>query len=746
LIGNRKLSSVFSWEVIFVAITTLIMAVFYILEVHFIGLVELKAWDLHFKERGPVSPSGMTAFVTIDEESVNREGRWPWPRRRMARLIEAVDRHGARVIGLDMGFFEPDLKLRQQAVLDVRDRLRGNPAGCPDILALLEDAAREEDDDAILAGTIKRLSAPLVLGHFFYDSASRYLPPPPPDDVFERDVCPIVHVREQPEKDRLFEAAGLETNIPAVRDATRHSGSFNVKTDPDGAVRWMPLVFRYEGRIFPSLALRMLTVSLPELPLIVKLDAAGVEDIRLGPVSIPTNNQGELLLNFYGPGYTFPHYSASALLHGEVPADCLANRLVVIGNTTMGLYDMRPTAFDQVFPGVELHCTVLENVLQENFLRRSKRSVLLWDLGALAGLAVIFLVLQSCLHGVLMAVSVAALLAGYVFLTHYAFLGPGVWLNHLYPPMNLAIAYLGTSVHRYLEEEREKNKIRKTFSLYVHGSVMDEMLAYPERLKLGGEKRELSVLFSDIRGFTTLSEQYSPEELVPQLNDYLTRMTQVVFDHLGTLDKYIGDAIMAIFGAPWPQKDHPDRACGTAVDMVNTLQSLKRTWEEKGLPVLDIGIGINTGTMMVGNMGSERRFDYTVIGDNVNLASRLESLTKVYGVTIVVSESTWNLVRGNFVGRELDVVRVKGRLHSVAIYEIMGRKGDGIPAEALDVYHEGLHSYRRGDWAKALELFSRMEEWLPADRPSALYQARCRDLLNRPPEGEWSHVTVLDRK
>lgn len=746
LTGSRKLGSIFSWEVIFVAITTLVMAFLYVMVVDFVELVELKAWDLHFKQRGTIEPQGVTAFVTIDEQSVNREGRWPWPRRRMAELLEAVDRHGARVIGLDMGFFEPDLKLRQQAVLDMMDRLKDNPAGSPAVLDLLRAAAQEEDDDAILAQTIKRLSAPLVLGYFFYDSKSSYIPPRPADEVLDKGVCPIVLTREEAGDKRLIEKAGLETNIPVVQDATPFSGSFNVETDPDGAVRWMPLVFRYEGRIFPSLALQMLAVAVPDAPLIVKLDAGGVEDIRLGPVSIPTNNRGELLLNFYGPGYTFPHYSASALLHDEVPANCLENRLVVIGNTTMGLHDLRPTPFDQVFPGVELHCTVMDNVLKEDFLSRSRRSVLLWDFGALAGLAVIFLILQSFLHGALLAGAVAILLAGYIGFTHYAFLVPGIWLNHMYPAMNLVVGYLGTSVHKYLAEEREKNKIRRTLGLYVHGSVMEEMLEHPERLKLGGEKRELSVLFSDIRGFTSLSEKYSPEELVPQLNDYLTRMTQVVFDHHGTLDKYIGDAIMAIFGAPLPQEDHPHRACGTALDMVRTLDVLRSTWAEKGLPVLDIGIGINTGTMMVGNMGSDRRFDYTVIGDNVNLASRLESLTKMYGATILVSDSTWNQVSRDFVGRELDVVRVKGKLHSVTVFEVLGRKDDGMDLRPLDVFHEALELYRRGEWQQALELFIGMEEWLPADRPSRLYQVRCRELLDRPPEGDWSPVTVLDRK
>ncbi len=745
----KKLSrSIFSWEVLFVSISTLIMICLYFLVVPFLELVELKAWDLHFKQRGPIRPSGMVAFVTIDEESVNTDGRWPWPRRRMAQLLEAVDRYGARVIGLDMGFFEPDLKLRQEAVLDTLNRLRENPSFglTPSAVSFLEKAAAREDDDAILAETVKRLSIPLVLGHFFYSIDSTFVPPTPPADVLDKAACPIVLVKKKPVYGRLIESSGLETNIPPVREASRYTGSFNVFADPDGTVRWMPLVFRYEQRIFPSLALEMLTAAFPETPMIVKLDEHGVQDIRIGNVSIPTNDKGEMLLDYYGPAYAFPHFSATTLLHNEAPDDCLKDRLVVIGNTTMGLHDMRPTPFDPVFPGVELHCTVMENVIQGQFLHRSERSVVYYDLGALIGLALCFLILQAFLRGVSLAIASSTLLGGYVLTTHYFFLHAGMWLNHVYPSLNLITAYLGTSVHRYLKEEREKQKIRQTFNLYVHGSVVEEMLAHPERLKLGGEKKELSVLFADIRGFTTLSERLPPEELVPQLNGYLTRMTQVVFDNHGTLDKYIGDALMALFGAPLTQEDHPYRACTTALDMVGTLGDLHRSWAERGLPIFEVGIGINTGVMMVGNMGSERRFDYTVLGDNVNLGSRLEGLTKMYGVNIVVSEMTWKYVKDDFIGRELDIVRVKGRQHPVAIYQLMGKRGDDIPAEPLDVYRRAMTAFRGCDWQTASELFRKVEEWWPSDPPSILYLKRCEELLDKHPGEDWTCVTILDHK
>jgi len=420
---------------------------------------------------------------------------------------------------------------------------------------------------------------------------------------------------------------------------------------------------------------------------------------------------------------------------------------VVIRNTTVGLHDMRPTPFSPTFPGVELHCVVMENIVQQHFLQRSDRISPLYDIGAVFGMAAVFLLAASFLRGLVLACVVAGLLGGYVVLTHYVFLMQGLWLNHIYPILGLVIAYLGTSVHRYVREEREKRKVRQTFSLYVPKSVVEEMLAHPERLRLGGEKKELTVLFSDIRGFTTLSEQLSPEELVPQLNEYLTRMTQVVFDHGGTLDKYIGDAVMAIFGAPLTQDDHAHRACLTALDMVKALRNLQKEWEEKGQPVLKIGIGVNTGLMMVGNMGSERRFDYTVLGDNVNLASRLEGLTKMYGVTAVVSETTWQAARKGLVGRELDVVRVKGKQNPVAIYELLERQENGGSCqEPLAVYEEALKKYRQKEWQEALVLFRKVESYWPDDPPSVMYEKRCAELVELCPGDEWSCVTVLDTK
>ena len=742
-----RLKSILGFETLFVLSSTLVMILLYFMVVPFFELVELKAWDLHFRQRGGVKPSGVIGFVSIDEESVQRDGRWPWPRRQMAGLIRAVEAHGAAVIGMDMGFFEPDLKLRRQVLLDLRDTFGKDPAisaaGIPGKLAAL---AESEDDDVIVADTISKLSVPFVIGQFFFAENSSYLPPAPPEEFLAKTAIPVVQIIRPPRRNKLITTGGIEVNIPEVRRAAHYTGAFNVFADPDGSVRWMPLTLTYKDRFFPSLALQMLSAA-TETPIILKADDQGIVSIKLGPATIPTNNRGEVLVNYYGPGYSFPHYSATALLHDELPKDCLDGKIVVIGNTTMGLHDMRPTPFDPVFPGIELHCTVMENILHGQVLQRSERSTPFYDICAIVGIALLFFILQTFIHGISLAVLVAAMLAGYVGLTHHAFLRPGIWLNHIYPTFNLALCYLGTSVHRYLQEVQEKRKVRETFSLYVSGAVVSQMLADPSLLRLGGEKKELSVMFSDIRGFTTLSEQLPAEELVPELNHYLTRMTQIVFDQGGTLDKYIGDAVMAIFGAPITQEDHARRACATALEMMSALADLQKEWKEKGFPLLHIGIGINTGMMMVGNMGSVRRFDYTVLGDNVNLASRLEGLTKMYGVSIVVSESTWLAAKTGFVGRELDVVRVKGKNQPVPIHEIMAvKEREAEFALPLELYSEAMGLFRKGEWEKADALFLKVEEHWPEDAPSRMYRERCRELLDAPPQDDWSYITTLDHK
>ncbi len=342
---------------------------------------------------------------------------------------------------------------------------------------------------------------------------------------------------------------------------------------------------------------------------------------------------------------------------------------------------------------------------------------------------------------------IVVLFAGYWLVSQTLFVRQGIWLNAVYPLLTMVIVYTAVTVYRYIVEEREKRKIRGAFSFYVTPSVVNEMLKNPDKLKLGGDKKELSVLFSDIRGFTTLAEEMEPEALVHLLNEYLTEMTDVVFEFDGLLDKYIGDAVMAVWGAPLEQTDHPVRACRTALKMLDRLSKMQQQWEAEGTPRLDIGIGINTGSMVVGNMGSERRFDYTVMGDSVNLASRLEGINKEYGTQVVISEFTYDWVKDDFFCRELDAVRVKGRAKPVKIYELLALRSEPDPrVEIIEPFSRGLHHYRAQEWKTAEAEFNEVLARLPKDFAAQLYLQRITSLREDPPEPGWDGVFTMTRK
>lgn len=340
-----------------------------------------------------------------------------------------------------------------------------------------------------------------------------------------------------------------------------------------------------------------------------------------------------------------------------------------------------------------------------------------------------------------------AILALYITMNLFLFHRYSLWLDVVYPALAVLTVYVGVTAYKYVTEEREKKKVRDAFQFYLTSSVINEMLKDPAKLKLGGEKKELSVLFSDIRGFTTISEGMAPEMLVQLLNEYLTAMTGVVFRYNGLLDKYMGDAIMAVFGAPLDQPDHAVRACRTALSMMEELRKFRGKWKAEGRPVLDIGIGINSGEMVVGNMGSEMRFDYTVMGDSVNLGSRLEGINKEYGTHIIVSEYTYGQIKDHFVCRELDSVRVKGKQFAVRIYELIAEgKADDERYAFIGIFNEGVVKYKLGLWDEAAASFEKVLSVRPADRPSELYIRRCKELKRMPPEGAWDGVYVMTRK
>jgi adenylate cyclase len=467
------------------------------------------------------------------------------------------------------------------------------------------------------------------------------------------------------------------------------------------------------------------------------------------PLHVPVPfNDPFMLVNYPGPARVFPTLSLSDVVEGKFDPAALRGKAVLVGVTLVGNFDQRVTPFSEMEPGVYIHAALLSNILSQEFLSRpllARPLELLFMLGASLLMARLLPRVRFAWKLGAMALLVASWLAVDQFL-----FTRGLQVATVLPLASLVTSAFAVTFLGYFSVDAEKARLRDTFQHYLDASVMEQVLAHPEKLKLGGERRELSVLFSDIRGFTTLSERMTPEQLVGFINEYLTPMTDVVFAHGGTLDKYIGDAIMAFWGAPVEQPDHALRACRAALGFLEKLDELRVRWRKAGLPDVDIGVGINSGPMNVGHMGTARRFNYTVMGDAVNLASRLEGLNKVYDTRVLISADTYAQVRGLVTSRRLGVVRVMGKQAVTDIYELRAMGAPtGPDAQAVEAFEAGVASFISGDFGAAEAHFRQVLTLWPEDSPSMRYLEELEELnvlrLNRPGP-EWDGVFTATTK
>ena len=728
----------------------LVLALF-TLGVPLLDLMELKAYDLRVRSRGSLPPSPSVALAVIDEKSLDAEGRWPWPRSKIAALVDALARDGARVIGFDIGFSEPDENSELTLVRELTrmvDRL-----GIQDrrLATFIGERERTADNDLALARAIRGSPVPVVLGYFFHRSQADLGYRLEPGEIDRRlrlvagSKYPLVAYRPGVDATAplpLTTAYAAEPSLERFSEAAASSGHFNVDPDPDGILRWIPLVIRAGNGLFPPLSILCAWHYLGRPALTVTVGADGVDGIRMGERFIPTDERGRLLVNYLGPAKTFPHVSVTDVLGGRHEKGAFKDRVVLVGATAIGAHDLRSTPLSPVYAGVEVHATVIDNVVTGRFLAKPDWSTA-YDLLAIIGLgAVVGIALprMRALTGVLFS---AGLFALYVLIARWLFVHASVWLNVVYPLLALCVNYVALTVYYYVGEERQRKQIKETFRQYVAPLVVEEMLKRPGRLKLGGEEKVLTVLFSDLEGFTGYSERYAPGEMIGMLSDYFGKVTEQVFAHRGTLKEYVGDELMAFFGAPLEQTDHAARACGAALAMRDVRHALGTEWAKTGRPILRARTGINSGLMLVGNLGSRYRFAYGVLGDQVNLASRLEGLNRTYGTEILIGENTAELVQGAFLLREVDMVRVKGRSQAVRVYELLARAGTALPPErekALAAYAAGIDAYRQQSWDEALGLFGQALVLWPEDGPSRTMAERSRMYHASPPPEGWDGV------
>jgi len=750
---GRRLKSFFSIRSASITITlTLLVLVLFFIGVPILDMVELKTYDLRFLSRGVVKPSPDVVIAVIDEKSLDMEGRWPWPRSKVARLIDVLSEEGAKVISMDITFSEPDENTNLKFLDHFDQKIRTLKIVDDQVRSFVTESRRNADNDLILSNAIRNSRSGVVLGYFFHMSQTSLNYRIEEKQIqsqlkrVAKSKYPLVIYKDKTLLAEPFiPAYAPEGNLEILSDAAPASGYFNMLPDPDGIVRWMPLIIRCGEEIFAPLSVQTLWNFLDRPQLMVRVAAYGVEGIRMGNLFLPTDENGQMLINYLGPGKSFPHYSITDILARKTPPGSFKDKIVLVGATAVGIYDLRNTPFSPVFPGVEIHATVIDNILNKQFIHKPKWTrvydcLTILILGFFIG-AVVPRV--DAVKGLLFAL---ILFTAHVLVSQWVFSHYRIWVSMVYPLVAGVLVYTCLTIYRYITEERERKKIRGAFSFYVSSSVVSEMLKNPDKLKLGGDKKDLSVLFSDIRGFTTISEGLTPEELVHLLNEYLTAMTNVVFKYDGTLDKYMGDAVMAFYGAPLDQADHPFRACRSALDMMEELKKLNEKWIREGKPPLDIGIGINTGMMMVGNMGSDQRFDYTVMGDAVNLGSRLEGANKNYQTNILISESTYERVKNSFVCMELDSVRVKGKLKPVKIFQLMGEDVPRSRREAIERFNNGLSLYLQQRWDEALEAFRAAAEIDRDLSASNIYMERCVKLKANPPGSDWDGVFVMKTK
>jgi len=617
------------------AIVAVILSICYLSNAKFFDVLEEKTLDMRFTMRGKISPGPETVIAAIDEKSINKLGRFPWPRSVWGRVVDRLTADGAKVIVFDVFFTEPE-NVESDDMLQQAIRRSGRV-----ILPVVFDFSKTGFRETGFTGNKLDFMTP-----------SSYAVVKHADDPFS----PLKATMVLP---TLYRFSSVAKSLAHI----------NMIPDDDGELRWEMLAIDYQGDYYAPIGLQAARLYRGLKHEDLALDYHG--EVGLGDEFIPVDEHGRMLINYRGPTGTFPTYSISDILDGVLPADRFKDKIILIGATAIGIYDLRVTPFSNNMPGIEKHASVVDNILHRDFVYHTEFSVPV--------LIVLFAVALGLSIPRLGAKAGAALFlilfAGYLGFVYYLFVAKGIWFNLVYPASALFFGYTSQTAYRFFMEERRARDIRKMFSSYVSKRIVDELIRDPSKAKLGGDRKEITVLFSDIRGFTSFSEKHQPEEVVSLLNEYLGAMTEIVFEYEGTLDKFVGDAVMALWGAPIGQPDHAERAVRCALAMIAKLKQLQAKWASEGRYVIDIGIGINTGDMVVGNMGAEgKKMDYTVIGDNVNLGARLEGLTRKYNNHIIISEYTYEQVKDIVLARELDSVTVKGKENPVVVYDLVGLK------------------------------------------------------------------------
>lgn len=778
---GHKTSLIISGVITFVALGIYVatfmgerpMPVFY-----FITRLELNSLDLRFQLRGRTQPDPRIIIVDIDQHSQEVLKHWPFPRIYFASLLDALHDDGARVVAFDITFSQSDdawlLPLKDlSASLD--EQQKNGQAASPAVRHEIEREEKKYNYDQQFADAIQRFGNVVLGNYFLYTKADLQGVSNEALDRYANLMAffPFPQVRPEPSaggeagrlrlirqyEDLYLVPRGVEGNTElltgVVASEKGGSGFFNVTVDADTVVRRLLLAIPY-GRdtdranwdMYASIDVQALRLylGLTNEQTVLNYGGAGVTSIEFGPqLTVHPDDLSRMMVNYNGPVRTYPYVSFADAAEKKFAPGTFKDKLVLVGASATGLGDLRATPFGAIdFPGVEIHANLIDNILNQKFLMHNGPQVLtdlafIFLFGIPLGMWLALVQPRWMAFGLLLLIP----FAGFVY---WAFLH-GWWLNFIVPSLFTLVPNVGlVALYRVLIEEQEKRKVRGAFQQYVSPEVIRRVLSDPELVQ--PRKSDITVLFSDVRGFTTISETLDAQDLARLLNGYLTEMTRIIFRHQGTLDKYIGDAVMAIWGAPFTEPKHGERCCEAALSMLSRLVDLQEKWRAEGLPAMEIGIGINTGIASVGNMGSALRYGYTAMGDTVNLASRLEGLNKEYGTSILISESTRaDVTNEKIVLREIDFIRVKGKNQPVTIFEILSEQAAANDGKKLvEIFGRGREAYKARDWSVAKAAFEEVLSRWPKDGPSRVFIRRCDEYLAAGPGADWDGVYLMMHK
>jgi len=734
----RRIFKRFSWVHLIALGLLMALIVLRVADPAPLQLLRAKIFDF-YQQIEPREPSRQPiAIIDLDEASLNEIGQWPWPRTTIAKLVNNAYRYGVAGLAFDILFAEPD---RTSPEL-----IAGNIRG-------LGKKAREEleklpSNDSVLArilsrgpGVLGQTGVPRVVNEETRKSVKATFGYKAP-----KGVKPV---------DFMLKYQDIVRNMEVLEDAAPGIGMFSFKPSVDGIVRQIPLVMRVGKRVYPSLSLELLRVATGQKTIVVKANAAGIESVVVAGLEIPTDKNGQVWVKF-GKHNRDMYISAKDVLNKTVPKERLAGHLVFFGTSAAGLLDIKATPLDAAIPGVEVHAQVLQNILDKVHLINPG-----WSIGAeLVAMVVVGLLLIGLVPflGALWTLLLGTVaIVGLVGVSWWGYQSAGILLDMIYVAISIFLVYAVLTYLNYMQEERSRREVKGAFGRYLSPDLVARLADDPSKLALGGEMRNMTLLFADIRGFTTISEQFDAEGLTRFINRYLTPMTEVILNRRGCIDKYMGDCIMAFWNAPLDDEDHARNGVRSALAMFKESdrmnEDLKREAEEenrKYIP-LRIGAGLNTGVCCVGNMGSDMRFDYSVLGDDVNLAARLEGQSKTYGVDIVLGQRTYDEVT-DFACVELDRIQVKGKTVPVDIFCVLGDEERAATPEfqaMAKVNAEMIAAYRAQDWATVKQ---KIAEGEAVDKDNELgvlrgiYAERTEAYEANPPPADWDGAFIATSK